>query len=296
MMTLYQLLSIQQNEDQPVNFKCLEVTIENHIAHVKLNRPNELNSMNIDFWKELPMAIREIDQRAEARVVVLSSTGKHFSAGMDLAVFTNPNSIPMKGDPARMAENLRRAVLQLQNAFSILEDIRIPVLAAIQGGCIGGAVDMVSACDSRYCTEDTFFTIKETQLGMTADLGTMQRLPHLIPQGIMRELAYTGRKFDAQEAKEIGLVNKVFSSQEDMLKGVMEVAQLIAKQSPMAVAGCKEMINYSRDHSVADSLKYMATWQSGMFRPQDMMKCFAAKAQKSDPDFEPLWPVKSLFS
>lgn len=279
-----------------MSFKSLEVTIENHIAQVKLNRPNELNSMNVDFWQEFPKAINDINQQAEARVIVLSSTGKHFSAGMDLAVFTSPNSIPMQGDPARMAENLRRAVLQLQDAFNVLENIRIPVLAAIQGGCIGGAVDMISACDSRYCTEDSFFTIKETQLGMTADLGTMQRLPHLIPQGVMRELAYTGRKFDAQEAKEIGLVNKVYTSQEAMLAGVMEIAEQIAQQSPMAVAGCKEMINYSRDHSVADSLKYMATWQSGMFRPQDMMKCFAAKAQKTTPDFEPLHPIKPLFS
>jgi len=279
-----------------MSFKSLEVTLENHIAHIKLNRPDALNSMNIDFWTELPVAVREIDQQAEARVIVLSSTGKHFSAGMDLSVFTTSNSIPMTGDPSRMAENLRRVVLQLQDCFNALEDIRIPVLAAIQGGCIGGAIDMVSACDSRYCTEDTFFTIKETQLGMTADLGTLQRLPHLIPQGIMRELAYTGRKFDATEAKEIGLVNKVYASQEAMLEGVMDVAKQIAQQSPVAVAGCKEMINYSRDHSVADSLKYMATWQSGMFRPQDMMKCFAAKAQKSDPDFEPLHKVKPLFT
>ena len=279
-----------------MSFKSLEVTLENHIAHIKLNRPDALNSMNIDFWTELPVAVREIDQQAEARVIVLSSTGKHFSAGMDLSVFTTSNSIPMTGDPSRMAENLRRVVLQLQDCFNALEDIRIPVLAAIQGGCIGGAIDMVSACDSRYCTEDTFFTIKETQLGMTADLGTLQRLPHLIPQGIMRELAYTGRKFDATEAKDIGLVNKIFPSQEAMIEGVMAVAKQIAQQSPVAVAGCKEMINYSRDHSVADSLKYMATWQSGMFRPQDMMKCFAAKAQKSSPDFEPLHKVKPLFT
>jgi len=279
-----------------MSFKSLEVTLENHIAHIKLNRPDALNSMNIDFWTELPVAVREIDQQAEARVIVLSSTGKHFSAGMDLSVFTTSNSIPMTGDPSRMAENLRRVVLQLQDCFNALEDIRIPVLAAIQGGCIGGAIDMVSACDSRYCTEDTFFTIKETQLGMTADLGTLQRLPHLIPQGIMRELAYTGRKFDATEAKDIGLVNKIFPSQEAMIEGVMVVAKQIAQQSPVAVAGCKEMINYSRDHSVADSLKYMATWQSGMFRPQDMMKCFAAKAQKSSPDFEPLHKVKPLFT
>jgi len=252
--------------------------------------------MNVDFWKELPKAIQEIDCGAEARVIVLSSTGKHFSAGMDLAVFTSGNSIPMQGDPSRMAENLRRMVLALQDAFNVLETVRIPVLAAIQGGCIGGAIDMISACDSRYCTADSFFTIKETQLGMTADLGTLQRLPHLIPQGVLRELAYTGRNFDAQEAKSLGFVNQVFDTQEAMLEGVFELAKQIAKQSPLAVSGCKEMINYSRDHSVADSLKYMATWQSGMFRPQDMMKCFAAKAQKIDPEFDALMPIKDLFS
>ena len=278
-----------------MNYQTLTVSLENHIAHVVLNRPEQFNAMNTDFWRELPAAVHAIDQQGNARVIVISSTGKHFSAGMDLAVFTTSNTIPMDGDPSRMAENLRRAVLQLQDAFNVLENARIPVLTAIQGGCIGGAIDMISASDSRYCTQDAFFTIKETQLGMTADLGTMQRLPHLIPQGIMRELAYTGRKFDAQEAKEIGLVNKVYPDQESMLEGVMEIAKQIAAQSPLAVTGCKEMINYSRDHSVADSLKYMATWQAGMFRPQDMMLTFMAKAQKTAPEFEPLWPIKPLF-
>ncbi len=226
-----------------MNYQTLTVSLENHVAHVVLNRPEQLNAMNIDFWPELPAAIHAIDQQGNARVIVLSSTGKHFSAGMDLAVFTTANAIPMDGDPSRMAENLRRAVLQLQDAFNVLENARIPVLAAIQGGCIGGAIDMISACDSRYCTQDAFFTIKETQLGMTADLGTMQRLPHLIPQGIMRELAYTGRKFAAQEAKDIGLINKVYPDHESMLAGVMDVAKQIAAQSPLAVAGCKEMIN-----------------------------------------------------
>lgn len=279
-----------------MNYKTLTVSLEEHIAHVVLNRPQQLNAMNTDFWLELPKAIKAIDRSAEARVIVISSTGKHFSAGMDLAVFTTPGTIPMDGDPSRMAENLRRAVLELQDAFNSLESVRIPVLTAIQGGCIGGAVDMLCASDSRYCTEDAFFTIKETQLGMTADLGTMQRLPHLIPQGVMRELAYTGRKFFAKEAKELGFVNQVFANQDEMLEGVMTIAKTIAQQSPLAVAGCKEMINYARDHSVADSLKYMATWQAGMFRPQDMMLSFMAKAQQEAPEFEPLWPIKTLFS
>lgn len=274
------------------SYETFTITIENHIAHIQLCRPNEFNAMNVAFWHELPEAVRHIDDEAAARVIVISSQGKHFTAGMDVSVFSNPKSLNFSGDRARAAENFRRTVLQLQDSFNALEDVRIPVLVAVQGGCIGGGVDMISAADCRYCTEDAFFTIKETELGMTADVGTLQRLPHLIPQGMIRELAYTGRKVFAAEAKEIGLVNRVFPDQASMLAGVMEVAADIAKNSPLAVVGCKEMINYTRDHSVADSLDYMATWQSGMFSPEEMMKCFAAKAQRVNAEFEEVAPVR----
>lgn len=279
-----------------MSYSTLTVTITDKIAHVVLNRPTEMNTMNAAFWRELPQAIRSIDEQAAARVIVISSTGKHFTAGMDLGVFTNPNNISMQGDPARAGENLRRLVLQLQDAFNVLETVRMPVLVAIQGGCIGGGVDMISAADCRYCTADAFFCIKETDLGMTADVGTLQRLPHLIPQGMIRELAYTGAKLPAQRAKEIGLVNEVFPDQASMLEGVMKIAKEIASRSPMAVAGCKEMINYTRDHTVADSLKYIATWQAGMFRPEDMMKVFVAQQQKQAPEFEELRPIVPPFS
>lgn len=276
-------------------YSCFDVTIEDHVAHIQFSRPHEMNSMNKAFWKELPALVNQLDESAMARAIVISSTGKHFSAGMDLGVFMSGDAVPMTGDPGRMGENLRRVVLQLQASLSSLEQIRIPVLVAIHGGCIGGALDLVCAADCRYATEDAFFTIKETELGMTADVGTLQRFPKLVPPGIVRELAYTGRKFTAQEAKEMGLLNAVYPDQESLLAGVMDVAKAIAKNSPLAVTGCKEMINYSRDHSVEDSLKYMATWQSGMFRPNDMMKSFAAKAQKSDPVFDEVWPKKALF-
>lgn len=215
---------------------------------------------------------------------------------MDLGVFMNPKNNPLQGDPGRSAERIRRLVLQLQAAFNCLETLRIPVLVAIQGGCIGGGVDLISAADCRYCTEDAFFCVKETDLGMTADLGTLQRLPHLIPQGMIRELAYTGDRLPAQRAKEIGLVNEIYPDQASLLEGVMTIAAKIAGKSPLAIAGCKEMINYSRDHSVEDSLKYMATWQAGMFKPEDMMKTFAAKAQKIAPEFDGLFPITPPFS
>lgn len=277
------------------DYQCFTVEIIDHIAHVTFSRPEQLNTMNKAFWLELPQCLRDIEASSNARVVVISSTGKHFSAGMDLAVFSDPKTVPMTGDPGRMAENLRRVVLQLQSSLSVLEEIRLPVLTAIQGGCIGGALDLVCAADCRYATEDAYFTIKETELGMTADVGTLQRLPKLIAPGVVRELAYTGRKFDAAEAQQLGLVNQVFADQETMLAEVMKIAAQIAANSPLAVTGCKEMLNYSRDHSVQDSLTYMATWQSGMFRPTDMMKSFQAKATKSSPEYDDLFDVKPLF-
>jgi enoyl-CoA hydratase len=279
----------------PLEYKSFNVTLENKIAHVQLSRPQSMNSMDKNFWIELPLCMRDIESQTDARVIVISSTGKHFSAGMDLSVFSDSSTMPQSKDPSRMAEGLRRLVLQLQATLSSLEEIRLPVLTAIQGGCIGGALDLVCAADSRYCTNDAYFTIKETELGMTADVGTLQRLPKLIPAGIVKELAFTGRKFSAVEAQQFGLVNKVYDDQESMLAGVMEIAAQIAANSPLAVTGCKEMLNYSRDHSVQDSLKYMATWQAGMFRPNDMMKTFQAKAMKTQAQYDDLLPIKPLF-
>lgn len=276
-------------------YESFQIEITDQVAHLQFCRPQALNSMNKAFWLELPRAVQDIEINSDARVIVISSTGKHFSAGMDLGVFSDSSAVPMSGDPGRMGENLRRVVLQLQDCLSSLEKVRIPVLTAIQGGCIGGALDLVCASDMRYCTADSYFNIKETEIGMTADVGTLQRMPKLIPAGVVRELAYTGRKFQADEAQRLGFVNQVFDSQDAMLEGVMTVARQIAQNSPLAVTGCKEMLNYSRDHSVEDSLKYMATWQAGMFRPTDLMKSFQAKATKQSAQYDDLFAKKELF-
>jgi len=261
------------------------------VATVTLCRPDELNTMIPSFWKELPALAHDLDTSGEVRVVVLASTGRHFSAGMDLSVF---GAGPGGGgaEVGRVRANLRAGVLHLQGTFSVLEKARIPVLAAIQGGCVGGAVDMVTACDMRYATEDAFFCIQEINLGMTADVGTLQRLPKLIPEGVCRELAYTGRRMPAAEAKAVGLVNDVFKDHEALLNGVGEVARQIAGQSPLAVWGSKEMITYARDHSTADSLDHIATWQAGMFQPADMVEAFAAKGEGREPDFDDLLPLR----
>ena len=273
-----------------MKYSTLEVKQEGHIAHVVLNRPEVMNSMIPEFWTELPAAIREIDDEGNARVIVISSTGKHFSAGMDLSVFLNMKE-DFKGDPSRRAERMRRMVMLLQDSFTAIEQARMPVIGAVQGGAIGGAVDLLSACDMRYCTQDAFFTIKETQLGMTADVGTLQRLPKLIPIGIVKELAYTGRNFGAAEAQQLGFVNQVFDDQTAMLDAVMKIAQQIAMNSPLAVSGTKTMINYAAEHTVAESLTYMATWQAGMFQMEDVFKAMEAQKTKTLPEYPPLYPA-----
>lgn len=277
-------------------YSTLQLEFKDKIAHLILNRPAALNSMNRAFWQELPAAILEVEQAEDARVLVISSTGKHFSAGMDLEVFSQPDPRMFGGEASRRAEFMRRLVLELQACFSALEDLRIPVLAAIQGGCIGGALDLVCACDSRYCTADAFFTIKETALGITADLGSLQRLPKWISPGLVRELAYTARNLPATEAKESGLVNQVFADQADLLAGVMQIATQIAAHSPLAVAGSKAMLNYARDHSVADSLQYMATWQAGMFQATDLMESVQAKQAKRASTYAPLYPQTPIMT
>ena len=155
----------------------------------------------------------------------------------------------------------------------------------MQGGCIGGGVDMISACDVRYCSEDAFFCIQEINIGMTADVGTLQRLPKLIPEGVVRELAYTGRRMPAERARQVGLVNEVYPTHAALLAGVLATAAEIAEKSPLAIWGSKRMLNYARDHSVEDGLEYVATWQAGMFFGGDMAEAFAAKAEKRKPVF-----------
>lgn len=272
---------------------CFKVEIKDHIAHIVLNRPEKMNAMNRDFWHDLPAIVREIDEGALARVIVISSTGKHFTSGMDLSVFTSGPDMAGK-ETGRVRANLMQTVLKLQKTFSCLDEARMPVLMAVQGGCIGGGVDFASACDMRYCTKDAFFCIQEINIGMTADVGTFPRLPHLMPQGLVRELAYTGRRLFAEEAKSCGFVNAVFDTQEEMLAAVMGIARDIAARSPLAVYGSKEMINYARDHSIADGLKHIAVWQTGMFQPHDMMESFAAKSEKREPEFDDLLPVQSI--
>ena len=272
-----------------MTYRCFDVDISDRVAHVRLSRPDELNSMTADFWRELPEIVTTISDDASARVVVISSTGKHFSAGMDLSVFTG-GDLQADAEPGRRHARMRSNAKVLQWSFTALEKARVPVIAAVQGGVIGGAVDLVTACDIRYASADAFFCVQEINIGMTADVGTLQRLGKVIPEGVARELAFTGRRMPAQRAYEVGLVQEVFGGHETLLEGALTVAQEIASKSPLAIWGTKVAMNYARDHSVDDSLEQIATWQSGMFQPADMMEAFTAKAEKREPVFPELLP------
>jgi enoyl-CoA hydratase len=285
------------------SYTCFDVTRDGPVAHVRMNRPDALNTMTRAFWMELPAIMRALDDEGRARAIVLSSTGKHFCAGMDLAVFTGGDSEGLAGpagegysnETGRRRAYLWQMVKLLQASLTSLEQVRVPVLAAIQGGCIGGGVDLVTAADLRYTSADAFFCVQESNIGMTADVGTLQRLPKLIPEGVAREMAYLGRRLPAQRAHQVGLVNEVFDDHDSLVAGVLDLAHEIAGKSPLAIWGSKESLNYARDHSVADALNFIATWQTGMFQPGDMVESFVAKSEKRDPAFDDLLPPAKEF-
>ena len=267
---------------------CFDVEIRDKVAHLRLSRPDELNTMTPAFWRELPEIVTGISDEGSARVVVISSTGRHFSAGMDLSVFGGMGG--QDGEPGRRHARTRSSARALQWSFTALEKARVPVLAAVQGGVIGGAVDLVTACDLRYASADAFFCVQEINIGMTADVGTLQRLGKIVPEGFAREMAFTGRRVGARRACEVGLVQEVYTDHEALVAGVLDTAREIAAHSPLAVWGTKVAMNYARDHPVDDALEQIATWQAGMFQPADMVEAFTAKAEKRPPVFPDLLP------
>ncbi len=269
-----------------MTYKTLTVTLESHIATVRLNRPEKANAMNADMWSEIRQAFRWVDQTPDARVAILEGEGKLFTAGIDLEMMMGVGPQIHDECDGRTRENLRRLILDLQDTLTSLERCRKPVLAAIHGGCVGGGIDLITCADMRYCSSDAYFTIKEIDIGMTADVGTLQRLPKLVGEGITRELAYTGRRFNAAEAKEIRLVNTVFDSREALYAGVREIAATIASKSPLSIRGAKEMITYARDHSVTDSLNYVATWNAAMLMSEDLQEAMMANMGKRAAEFK----------
>lgn len=279
-----------------MNYESFKYSSEEGVGHLVLNKGEDLNKMTMNFWYELPRILDEIDRDASLRVLILSSTGKHFCAGMDLKNFGTLGSDSEKKtnvpDKARIGENLYRVAKELQDMLSKLEKLRIPVLAGIQGGCIGGGLDLVTAADMRFASKDAFFCIQEVNIGMAADIGTLQRLPRVIPEGKVRELAYTGRRMPAEEALDAGLVNKVYESHEEMVSGLKEMAAVIASKSPLAVYGTKAILNFSRDHTIAEGLEYNALWSGAMLPQEDMAEAMMSNIEKREPEFKDMQEIK----
>ena len=267
-------------------FSCLEVTITDHVAYLQLNRPQKANALNGVLWQEIQQAFTWLDQADEVRVVILSGAGKYFSSGIDFellqAVFTEVGALTA----GRKEERLRRIILEMQAAFTALETCRKPVLAAVHGLCIGAGLDLIAACDMRYASAEATFSLKEVDLGIVADIGSLQRLPYLIGEGQVRELAFTGREFNAAEAQQMGLVNQVFTDVHQLRNGVQTIARRIAAKSPLTIRGIKEIMNFNRDHSIASGLTYVATWNAAMLLSEDSQEAITAVMQKRDPQFK----------
>ncbi len=268
---------------------CFTLTVSDHIAHLVLNKPEALNTMHPTFWRELDTVLTQLHQDGSARALVISSTGKHFSAGMALDTFAGAITMDDKSPEGRAA--VFDMLGDMQATFTKLETLRVPVITAIQGGCIGGAVDMVSACCIRYATPQTFFCIQEINIGMVADVGTLQRLPKLIPLAVVKELAYTGRRLSAERALQYGLVNAIFDTEEAMVQAALQCAVEVASKPPVAIWGTKQAIHYARDHGVDDALKQMGWLQGAIWSNRHVMESVTAMKTKRTAEFPALQPL-----
>ncbi len=256
-----------------MGYECFEVSTDNGVAHLKMSRPERRNAMTAAFWKELPQIVRGLDAGGETRALVLSSTGPHFCAGLDVSMF---GSGALTTGTVEARKILRAKLEELQASLGSLAEARFPVIAAVQGGCIGGGVDLATACCLRYATRDAWFVIQEINIGMMADVGTFNRMPKQLPEAVVRELGYTGDRLGAERAERLGFVNGLFDTHEQLVAGALEVARRIASKAPVAVAATKQMISYTRDHSVAESFDYLNALQPAIFDIEEIKRALAA--------------------
>jgi len=266
---------------------------ERGVAHLQLNRPERMNTMTPAFFPALRDAVQQLSDRGETRALVISSTGKHFSAGMALDVFAG-DELALAAKTPRERLSFQRSLKKLMDCFTALDEARFPIVCAIQGACVGGALDLATACDLRVCSADAFFTVQEISIGMAADLGVLQRLPKIVPQGVAREMAYTGERVGAERALAIGLVNEVLADADATRERALALARTIASKSPLAIAGTKLALNHARDHSTASALEQMTLLQSAIFDTDEMAAAIDAWKAKRSAEFDPLAPVAKV--
>lgn len=267
----------------------ISTRVAGNIAFVELARPDRLNAMDHEMFDGIGRTFRELGADPEVRAILLSGQGPHFTAGLDLHYAAR--QFPPGEDPGRAAEARLRHIEWLQDSFTAVEKARAPVVAAIHGGCIGAGVDVAVACDLRVASADAWFEIAEVDLAITADLGTIQRLAHLLPGGLLRELVLTGRRMGAEEAARYGLVNRLAPDRETAIAEATDLARTIAAKSPLAVAGAKRSLNRSRGRPVEDGLSEVALWNAATLVSADLTEAIRARLAKEEPSFGPLLPA-----
>jgi enoyl-CoA hydratase len=262
----------------------LRVQKEGHVTWVFLDRPDSRNAMGPELWEALPRVFGEIDRDDSCRVAVLAAEGKHFTVGLDLK--SVGSLVSFEGSQAEQRRALHGEILRLQESVSAIERVRKPVIAAIHGYCIGGGIDVITACDMRVASKDAVFSVRETRMAIVADLGTLQRLPGIVGRGHASELVLTGKDIDAERAREIGLVNHVYADRESALEGAQQLADEIASLSPLAVQGSKQVMAFTRRSEVAEGLRYVALWNSAFLLSDDLGEALASFMEKRKPDFK----------
>ena len=266
------------------------------VAHFILCDSASRNALKWDFWMQFPKIVRDLDRDGEIRALILRGDGNHFSSGIDVSLLSAFVAEPGDRELGRSRANLRLMLFKMHEVFDALAKARFPAIAAVQGACLGGALDLATACDIRLATSDAYFSIQEIQMGMVADLGSLQRLPRQLPQSVVRELAYTGRRLDADRAFKLGFVNDVLASQSDLLKAAETMSEEISARSPLAIWGTKENFNRAERREIDEGLSYIAAWNAGMFMPEDINESLGAVAEKRKPRYRNLLPIQHVFS
>jgi enoyl-CoA hydratase len=273
-------------------YTAIRVERHGHVAEVVLARPEKLNAMSRAFFFEIERAFQELDSDRDVRAVVLWAEGKHFTAGLDLkeamggVLGGGGGNGGGGGSAATRNLTLYREIRRLQDCFTAIERCRKPVIAAVHSKCIGGGLDLITACDVRVCSADASFAIYETKIAIVADVGTLQRISAVAGKGMAREMAYTGKFIPAERALACGLVNTVYPDKDALLAGARELAEEIAANSPLAVQGSKVVLNYSDEHTVEEGLEYVAQWNSSFLMTNDLAEAMQAFIEKRRPDFK----------
>ena len=266
-----------------MGYEHIRLDVADHIGWLWLDRAEKLNAMSADMWADIPSAMAELNADEAVRVIIVAGRGRSFTVGIDLAMLAG---FDQEADSeADRRTKLYRKVKQLQTTMSVFAESPKPVIAAVHGHCLGAGIDLISACDMRIASADAVFSVRETRMGLVADVGTMQRLPNLIPPGHLAELVYTGRDIDATEAERIGLTNRTLPDVESLIDHARELAASIAANSPLVVQGAKQVLRAQADMSTAEALDHAALWSASFLWSNDLQEAMAAFVEKRDPDF-----------